>query len=50
MFSLEDIILRDKDGMDREMTDLGSDKEKKGEDNEIEILSTSFQRPRLLEI
>ena len=50
MCSLEDIILRDEDGMDGEVTDVGSDEEEKGEDDEIEILSASSRRPRLQEI
>ena len=45
MCTLEDLILREEDGMDGEVTDIESDKEK-GEDDDIKILGASSQGPK----
>lgn len=46
MCTLEDLILREEDGMDGEVTDIESDKEEKGEDDDIKILGASSQGPK----
>lgn len=38
MVHLEELMLREEDGIDREVTDVEIDEEDKGEDNDMEIL------------
>ena len=38
MVSLEELMLREEDGMDEEVTDVESDERDKGEDDDMEIL------------
>lgn len=40
--NLENIILRNEDGIDEKIIDIRSDKEKKGENDKIKILNASF--------
>ena len=46
MCTLEDLILREEDGMDGEVKDIESDKEEKGEDDDVKILGASSQGPK----
>ena len=46
MCILEDIVLGEEDGMDGEVTDIESDEEEKGEDDDITILGASSQGPK----
>lgn len=46
MVNLEKIILGEEDRMDGEVTEIESDEEEKGEDDDIEILGASSRGPK----
>lgn len=43
MVNLEDTMLREKDGMDGKVTDIESDKEQKGKDDDVRYQVPSFK-------
>ena len=46
MVNLEELMLREEDGIDGEVTDVESDEGDKGEDDDMEILGARPQEPK----